>query len=222
MTRNKKPEADLRLMYRKALELGFIASLFLMLVLFHGLPAIDMTPKDVKAKDIEIKVEDIPQTEQIKKAPPPPRPTIPIPTESEDVPEDLTIESTELDLSEIPPPPGPPMEDSYETYQFIPYDEAPVPIGGYAVIQRNLKYPEIARKAGIEAYVVVGVLIDEHGKCVKTQILKSSGQKLGFEEAARQAVMTVRWKPAKQRDRAVKVWVSIPIRFSLRGGNRST
>jgi len=29
--------------------------------------------------------------------------------------------------------------------------------------------------------------------------------------------MAVKWKPAKQRDKAVKVWVSIPVRFSLKG-----
>lgn len=215
MVGQKKYKANLKLMYRKALELGFIGALFLVLLMFRAIPELSMAPGEVKAKSIEIIVKDIPPTEQIKKAPPPPRPSIPIPSESEDIPEDLTIESTELDLSDIPPPPGPPA-DMESGYQFIPYDEPPQPIGGYAAIQKNLKYPELARRAGIETSVILGALIDERGNVVKTQILSGAGSKMGFEKAAQDAVMLVKWKPAMQRDRAVKVWIAIPIRFSLR------
>ncbi len=216
MTRSKRPEANLKLGYRKVLELAFIASLVIHLGLFHLMPEIQSGPRDITAKKIEIKVEDIPQTEQVKRPPPPPRPSLPIPTESEDVPEDVTIESTELDLTEIPPPPPPQDTGVDEGYVFIPYDEPPVPIGGYEMIRKNLVYPELARKAGVEGMVIVGVLVDEKGNTVKTQVLKSSGLNIGFEKAAQEALMAIKWKPARQRDRAVKVWVSIPIRFSLK------
>ncbi len=220
MIRKKSHKANLRLIYRKALEAGFIGSLFLVLMIFHAIPELSMAPKGIKAKSIEIIVEDIPPTEQIKKAPPPPRPSIPIPSESEEIPEDLTIESTELDLTDIPPPPEQPM-DMEGGYQFVPYDEPPQPIGGYASIQKNLKYPELARKAGIETSVILGALIDERGNVVKTQILSETGTKMGFEESARNAVMATKWTPAKQRDKSVKVWVAIPIRFSLRKGSNT-
>jgi protein TonB len=88
-------------------------------------------------------------------------------------------------------------------------------IGGMAALKKYLEYPEIARKAGIEAQVVVGVLVDEKGNTVKTQILKGTGSKLGFEEAASKALMRMKWKPAYQRDKPVKVWISIPVRFKL-------
>lgn len=215
MVRKKLPEANLKLMYRKVFEASLSIALFLMILVFHALPQFNVAPKQVKAKAIKIEVEDIPPTEQIKKTPPPPRPSIPIPSESEDIPEDLTIESTNLDLSELPPPPPPPEENDYGNYVFIPYDEPPRPIGGYGAIQKNLKYPEIARKAGLEARVVIGVLIDEKGNSLKTQVLKDSGSKVGFEEAAAAAVMKVKWYPAKQRDKPVKVWVSIPVNFKL-------
>ncbi len=215
MINRKRPEADLRLQYRKTFELALAISLLIMLFAFHALPNFETAPRDIKTEIVQIKIEDIPPTEQLKQAPPPGRPSVPIPTESEDVPEDVTIETTELDLSEIPPPPPPPVSDEYENYVFIPYDEPPVPIGGYETIRKNLKYPEIARKAGVQGLVVVGVLIDEKGNSVKTQVLKESGMKVGFEEAAQAAVMMMKWKPAKQRDKAVKVWVSIPVRFSL-------
>lgn len=215
MRRLKLPEADLRLKYRKTLEVALISSLVLMLLVFHALPNFEMAPKEIKAEAIQIKIEDIPPTEQLKQSAPPARPSVPIPTENEDIPEDLTIETTELDLSEIPAPPPPPVGDEYDSYVFIPYDEAPTPVGGYESIRKNLKYPEIARKAGIQGLVVVGVLIDEKGNSLKTQVLKESGMKVGFEEAAQAAVMSTKWQPARQRDKAVKVWVSIPVRFTL-------
>ncbi len=215
----KSQNANLKFMYRKVLEVGFIGALFLVLIVFHAIPELSVAPNDIKAKDIEIIVEDIPPTEQIKKAPPPPKPSIPIPSESEDIPEDLTIETTDLDFSELPPPPEPPSRDLAEGYQFIPYDEAPRPIGGYATIQKNLKYPELARRAGVETAVIVGALIDENGNVIKTQTLSDSGAKMGFEEAAKTAIMSVKWKPAMQRDRPVKVWIAVPIRFSLRKGS---
>lgn len=214
--RHKRPEANLKLYYRKTLEISLCVSLFSIMVLFRVIPEFDLSPKQTRDKAITILASDIPVTEQVKRQPAPKRPSIPIPTESEEIPEDLTIESTELNLEELPlAPPPPETEQGYEHYEFIAYDEAPVPIGGFAAIQANLVYPLVAKKTGIEAKVIIGVLIDETGKPVKTEILKSSNDVLGFNEAAQRAVMAVRWKPAKQRDQSVKVWVSIPISFKL-------
>ncbi len=217
MVSKKRPNVDLKLKHRKVLELGLIGSLVIHLLLFRVVPAFDVSTGPATSADIEILVEDIPPTEQIKRPPPPPRPSIPVPTESEDIPEDMTIEVTDLDLSDITaPPPPPPDYGRYEEYEFIPYDNPPEPIGGYSRLHKNLKYPEIARKAGIEARVIVGVLIDEKGNSIRTQILKGApSSTFGFEEAAQRALMKMKWRPALQRDRPVKVWVSIPINFRL-------
>ncbi len=219
MYRLKNPEVDLKLKYKRTLELAIIGSLVLHLGLFHALPNFELDYMPERSAEIEIEVKDIPQTEHVRNLPPPPaRPSVPIPTEDPEVPEDLTIEQTDinLDLATLPPPPeSGEGDDVNQGYVFIPYDEPPAPIGGYAAIQKNLKYPEIARKAGLEGSVVLGVLIDKKGNAIKTEVLKDSGTNVGFEEAASRAVMTIKWKPAKQRDTPVKVWVSVPIRFSL-------
>lgn len=210
----KNPEANLKLKYRKVFELALIAALVIMLLVFQLLRAFELEATETETPDIEIQVEDIPPTEQVKLPPPPPRPAIPIPSENEDIPEDETIESTELDLSDIPPPPPAP-EDDGEMQIFVAYDEPPRPVGGFAAIQRALKYPEIARKVGIEGRVIVQVLVSDKGEVVKTKILKSLGHS-GLDEAAVDAIRSVKWKPAKQRDKPVAVWVSIPVIFKLK------
>jgi len=210
----KNPEANLKLKYKKILEAGMVLSLFLLILIFQLLRAINLEATETEVKEIQIEVADIPPTEQFKRPPPPPKPAIPVPSESEDIPEDLTIESTNLDLSDIPPPPPPPEEDDGMNI-FVPFDEPPAPIGGFAAIQRALKYPEIARKAGIEGRVIVQVQVSEKGQVVDTKVIKSLGHS-GCDEAAVNAIKNVKWKPALQRDKPVKVWVAIPVIFRLK------
>ncbi len=98
---------------------------------------------------------------------------------------------------------------------FVAYDQPPMPIGGFQAIQRNLKYPAIARRAGIEGRVIVNVLIDVDGSVVDAQVLRSLG-KSGCDEAAIKAVKSVRWTPAKKKNIPQKVWVAVPVIFKLK------
>ncbi|MBD3288749.1 TonB family protein [candidate division KSB1 bacterium] len=215
LSREKNPEADLKVRYKRIIEVGLVLALILCIVLLQAFKKFETRELEKKEVDIKIEVEEIPQTEQVKMPPPPARPAVPIETESDEIPEDETIEITDLDLTELPPPPPPPPTDEDAATIFVPYDEPPQPIGGFAAIQRNLKYPEIARKAGVEGRVMVHVQIDEQGNVVNTKILVSLGNN-GCDEAAIEAIKSVNWKPAMQRDRPVKVWVAIPVVFKLK------
>ncbi len=215
MKTKKDPEANLKLKYRKALELGLAISLAIIILLLQAFKKFETAKVEQRSIDIKIEVQEIPQTEQMKMPPAPSRPAVPIESESDEVPEDETIEMTDLDLSELPPPPPPPPVEDESASIFVPYDEAPFPIGGFAAIQKNLDYPEIARKAGVEGRVMVHVQIDESGNVVNTKILQSLGNN-GCDEAAVAAIKSVKWKPAQQRDRPVKVWVAIPVVFRLK------
>lgn len=214
----KNPKVSLQLRYRKALELGFIGALCIVIFAFQVLRHDLSYELKVEGVDVEIEVEEIPPTEQIMRPPAPPRPAVPVPTEAEEIPEEETIEATDFDLmsTPLPPPPEISEKDASDVYQFIPYDEPPEMIGGMAALLSVLEYPEIARKAGMEARVIIGVYVDEKGKTIKTQVLQPSGAKLGFEEAASAALMKMKWKPAYQRDRPVAVWISVPVSFKLR------
>jgi len=113
---------------------------------------------------------------------------------------------------ELQPPPPPEGADEY----FVPYDEPPEPIGGFTAIQKNLVYPELARKAGIEGTVVVMAQISENGDVLKTNIHRSLGEDNGCDEAAIEAIRSIKWTPAKYEGKPVAVWISVPVKFRLR------
>jgi protein TonB len=75
-------------------------------------------------------------------------------------------------------------------------------------------YPDMARTAGIEGQAVVEALVDVDGSVADARILKPSGN-ASLDQAAVDAAMKAKFSPAKQRDMAVRVWVSIPFRFTL-------
>lgn len=110
---------------------------------------------------------------------------------------------------------GPSVLKSDEEYIFVPYDEPPQPEGGFAAIQRHLRYPESARKNKIEGTVILYVKISAEGEVEKVHVQKSLADD-SCNQAAIDAVKSVKWKPAKQRDKLVAVWVSVPVKFKLK------
>ena len=151
---------------------------------------------------------DIPQTQQIDNTPPPARPSIPVPSDDEDIADDLTLDELDFDdFSNMDAPPPPP---SGPKVAFIPYDLAP---RAKTVIKPI--YPEIAQEAGIEGVVVVQAFIDERGRVKETLILKGVPN-TGLDEAAMEAIRRTKFHPAEQRERPVGVWISIPVNFRLK------
>ena len=156
----------------------------------------------------EIETFDIPQTEQVKLPEPPPRPSIPVASEDEFFDEDITIEDTDLeDFEDWVAPSG---EGGPED-KFIPYDQAPrpkIPLGDLII------YPELAREAGIEGKIFVRAFINTKGVVTATKIVKGLPN-TGLDEAALIAIKKSRWYPARQRDKKVGIWLTIPVDFSL-------
>ncbi|MDO8548844.1 MAG: TonB family protein [Ignavibacteria bacterium] len=100
-----------------------------------------------------------------------------------------------------------------EAQYFIAVEEMPSPIGGITAIQKRIKYPEIARRAGVEGTVYILAYLNEEGIVVKTEIVKGIGG--GCDEEAEKAVKETRFTPGKQRGKPVKVKVMIPVKFQL-------
>ena len=200
--------ASIKFLYPVVVRITGISGIALLIVTFLSFPRIVSTVELDEEVQIIIEQIDIPQTEQFDRPPPPARPSVPVESESEDIADDVTLEEftlDEFDAWDAPPPPpeGP-------RVKFIPYDDPPVPLRPI-----KPKYPEIAQEAGIEGTVVVQVFVDAKGRVKETIILKGIPN-TGLDEAAADAIRLVRFKPAKQRERAVGVWISIPVNFRLK------
>lgn len=89
------------------------------------------------------------------------------------------------------------------------FDAPPVPIKQVYPV-----YPELARQAELEGIVVLKVGIDEFGEVKEARVLESVQ---GLDRAALDAIYQWRFKPGKQRDVPVPVWIVVPFRFSLHG-----
>jgi len=187
-----------------------LIGILLLIAAFLIFPRFVAKTEALELQQIVIEQIDIPQTRQADSPPPPSRPSVPIESESEDLDEDITIAETELDdfeaWDEAPPPPT----KSGPEVRFIPYDDPPVPKSAI-----NPVYPEIAQEAGIEGTVTVQAFINDKGIVEETIILEGVPN-TGLDEAAAEAIRKTRFKPAKQRDRPVGVWISIPVHFTLK------
>ena len=184
--------------------LGIVLVIIIFIIFPRFLPSVEFEDVD----QIIIENIDIPQTQQIDNTPPPARPSIPVPSDDEDIADDLTLDELDFDdFSSLDAPPPPP---SGPRVVFIPYDDPPV-----ALSPIRPTYPEIAQEAGIEGVVVVQAFIDKKGRVKETLILKGVPN-TGLDEAAMEAIRKTRFRPAKQRERAVGVWISIPVNFKLK------
>jgi len=95
----------------------------------------------------------------------------------------------------------------------VKVDLMPEPIGGLYAIQSKIKYPEEAKRNGVEGKVFIQAFIDETGNVVEAKVIKGVGH--GLDEAALDAVKQTKFSPGKQKGKPVKVQVTIPIVFKL-------
>ncbi|MFQ5649373.1 MAG: energy transducer TonB [bacterium] len=214
LIRDKRPQAALKSWYRKTLEQAAAVILAFLILFFQLSRLFGLTPQLVDDFKFIVVIDEVPPTTQFRLPPPPPRPSVPIPSEDEMIPADATIVTTELNLEDLPPPPEPPDEGDGIPL-FIPYDEPPAIIGGMAALMQNIEYPGLAIKADIEGTVYVRVLVGVDGRTERVDIIKADPANFGFEDAAIKALKKVRWKPARQRENAIRVWATIPVLFRL-------
>lgn len=81
-------------------------------------------------------------------------------------------------------------------------------------IQDHVVYPERAKQMNLEGKVYVRFMVDEFGNISNISVLRGPGQ--GLDDAAVAVVKKMpRWKPGKQGGRAVKVWFTLPVDFTL-------
>ena len=103
-----------------------------------------------------------------------------------------------------------------EIFQIV--EEMPAFPGGEGklmeYVAKNIKYPQIARETGIQGRVFVGFVVEPDGSISNVKLLRGIGG--GCDEEAMRVIKSLpKWKPGKQRGKAVRVSYQIPVFFKL-------
>ena len=114
-------------------------------------------------------------------------------------------------------------EDEVVEEEAIPFqlvEEKPSFQGGDANqfskwVNSRLEYPEIAKENGVQGRVTLQFTVEKDGTVTKVKVLRGVDPSLD-KEAVRVVSMSPKWKPGKQRDRAVPVTYTFPVIFQLR------
>jgi protein TonB len=103
-----------------------------------------------------------------------------------------------------------------EIFQIV--EEMPAYPGGdqklMEYVAKNIKYPQIARETGIQGRVFVGFVVEPDGSVSNVKVLRGIGGGCD-EEAVRVVKSMPKWKPGKQRGKAVRVSYMLPVNFKL-------
>lgn len=84
----------------------------------------------------------------------------------------------------------------------------------------NIKYPEAARKKGIQGTVYVTFVVEKDGSITGIRVMRGIGR--GCDEEAVRVISTMpNWKPGTQRGKPVRVQYNLPLRFVLDGDRKS-
>ena len=82
-------------------------------------------------------------------------------------------------------------------------------------VNSRLEYPEIAKENGVQGRVTLQFTVEKDGSVTKVKVLRGVDPSLD-KEAVRVVSQSPKWKPGKQRDRAVPVTYTFPVIFQLR------
>jgi len=205
--------------------MGFVFVLSLVYV------ALEWTEQEVtkyEVTDTEFLFEEeveIQQTSQ--ETPPPPPPPAVQEVEVLNVVEDnVETESIEVNTEDdkeaevvIAAPVEAPVEEEEEEVVFVVVESMPEFPGGqqalFKYLSENVKYPVIAQENGIQGRVICQFVVNKDGSIVDVEVVRSGGDPSLDKEAVRVIKSMPKWKPGKQRGKAVRVKYTVPVNFKL-------
>lgn len=223
MEPKKNKDADIEKKKITLFLLGLVASLSLMLVyteLRSATVGDSKLPDEKKGIEIEEIIEI--QLAQEVTPPPPPPPPPPVPDIIEVVDDKKDVKETEIKTNkeadekfviveeEIK---GPVIEEV-----FTIVEKNPSFPGGieklYEYLGKNIKYPQMAREAGVKGKVFIEFVVWKDGTIRDIKVLRGIG--MGCDnEALRVVEKMPNWEPGEQRGKKVPVKFTLPIDFKL-------
>lgn len=212
-------------------EIGFVVALIAIYFAFNW-PSTEKEVATLEAEVANVEVEDmVPITQE---TPPPPEaaPKIPILSDQIDVVDDnIKVDDNMFQNLEDDANSGVEIMDYIESApeeetveeEAIPFqlvEEKPSFNGGDANefskwVNSRLVYPEIAKENGVQGRVTLQFTVNADGSVSNVKVLRGVDSSLD-KEAVRVVSSSPKWKPGKQRDRAVKVTYTFPVIFQLR------
>ena len=223
----KSPKADLENKKTTNLLVGAIIILAVLFVGFEWSERDKQVTTDTGIAEVLFEEEIIPITEQEqpKQAPPPPEAP-----KMEEVLEimdnDSEVEESTIQVSddtqaavEVKYTPVEVEEEEVEEQQiFQVVEEMPEFPGGMAecmkFLGKNIKYPTISQENGVQGRVIVQFVVNRDGSIVDPVVVRGVDPYLD-KEALRVIQMMPKWKPGKQRGKAVRVKYTVPVMFRL-------
>ena len=185
----------------------------------------EVTKYEVTDTDFLFEEEvEIQQTSQ--ETPPPPPPPAVQEVEVLNVVEDnVETESIEVNTEEteqevvIAAPIEVVEEPEEDEVVFVFVESMPEFPGGqqalFKYLSENVKYPVIAQENGIQGRVICQFVVNKDGSIVDVEVVRSGGDPSLDKEAIRVIKSMPKWKPGKQRGKAVRVKYTVPVNFKL-------
>lgn len=98
-----------------------------------------------------------------------------------------------------------------QTDEYVDVSEEPVPL---TPVESLIKYPLDAKRQGLEGVVIVEALIAKDGHVEKVNVLHADHDI--FKQAAVDAMMKTKFKPALQNGTPLRLWVTRWVKFQLK------
>jgi len=215
MQLKKNPKVSLENKKGMFFQIGLAITLLAILIAFEW-KSYDKTNYnlgDLNLDDMEEEI--IPITRQEVKPPPPPPPPpeiIEIVEDEVEIENEVEIEETETDEEEMIE-----IEEDDEEFFMVVENMPEFPGGDLGLmkfIQKNVRYPAIAKEYNITGKVYVSFIVDKKGNVTNVKIVRGVDKNLDAE-AVRVVSSLPKYKPGKQRGKAVRVMFTIPINFTL-------
>ncbi|MBQ0044210.1 MAG: energy transducer TonB [Bacteroidales bacterium] len=230
MEEKKTPKANLENKKLLFVEIGLCISLAVVLGAF------EYGTKEKQAAGFEEEVALVEEEEMIpitQETPPPPpeTPKIPVLSDNIDIVDDeiqvdddmfMNLEDNDnlgVEISDYVEE----VEEEVIEEEAIPFqlvEEKPSFNGGDANefskwVNGRLQYPEIAKENGVQGRVTLQFTVETDGRVTNVKVLRGVDPSLDAE-AVKVVSSSPKWKPGKQRDRAVRVTYTFPVIFQLR------
>ena len=223
----KSPKADLEGKKSTGLLIGYVLALAVMFIAFEWSERDKVINIDSGLSEVLFEEEMIPITEQEEQKAPPPPPEAPKAEEIIEIAEnDADVEETTIQASdetdkavEVKYVPVEVEEEEVEEQQiFQVVEEMPEFPGGMGEcmkwLGKNMKYPTISQENGVQGRVIVQFVVNRDGSIVDAVVARGVDPYLD-KEALRVVGLMPKWKPGKQRGKAVRVKYTLPVMFRL-------